>query len=94
MIAYDYLIIDYLNNAPDTDTLKSICSMLNCSAEQLVRKKEALYKELSIEASRMTEADWLQLLSSYPRLIERPIVIQGEEARVGRPPEQILELIN
>jgi arsenate reductase len=87
-------IVDYLKTAPDIDFISDVCKMLNCSAETLVRKKESLYKELSIAESQMSESDWVLLLNEHPKLIERPIVIKDGKARIGRPPEQILEIIS
>ena len=89
----DIEIIDYLNDAPRKEELEHICKLLSCSAEKLVRKKEALFKSLSIDSSIMSESDWLDLLSENPKLIDRPIVIKGGQARIGRPPEAVLEII-
>jgi arsenate reductase (glutaredoxin) len=66
--------------------------MLGMKASELVRTKEPLYKE-KYEGKKITEAQWLKILSENPILIERPIVVKGNKAIIGRPTEKVLELL-
>ncbi|MBA63927.1 MAG: arsenate reductase (glutaredoxin) [Planctomycetaceae bacterium] len=90
---HDVEIIEYLNSPPTTDELAAIISKLGITAEQLVRKKEALFKELGLDQQTLTREQWIQILCEHPRLIERPIIISGEQAVIGRPPELIQRLL-
>ena len=74
-------IIDYLKNPPSIDEIKDILRKLNIPAIELVRKNEPIWKENKN----------IELLHAFPKLIERPIVIDGEKAIIARPPEKILE---
>jgi len=85
-------IIDYLKNAPEVKELNDILEKLQISPEQLVRKGEKLYKE-QFKGRTISDQEWLQILSSNPVLIERPIVIAGEKAVIGRPPENVKKLL-
>lgn len=85
-------IREYLKEPPTKKELKELLSKLKCKAEALVRKSEPVYKEKYAEA-KYTEAQWIKILSENPILIERPIVIDGERAIIGRPPISIVALI-
>ncbi len=82
----------YTDDAPTQVELKALLKKLGLKAEDIVRKKERLYKE-EYKDKQMTQADWIRVLSKNPILIERPIVIRGDKAVVGRPIENILELL-
>jgi len=86
-------VIEYLNTPPSIQDLEEICEKLKVHPTQLIRTKETIFKELglSLKDERSTE-DWIELLSANPKLIERPIVVKGKQAVIGRPPENILEL--
>ena len=83
----------YLDNPPTVAELKKVVKMLGISVGDLIRTKEALYKELGLDANNHSDADLLQALHDNPKLIERPIVINGQQARIGRPPENVLDII-
>lgn len=84
----------YLETPPDVPTLKRLLQLLSMrSARELMRRKEDLYKELALADSALSEDHLLQAMVDHPKLIERPIVINGEQARIGRPPEAVLEII-
>lgn len=85
-------IREYLKEAPSVEELKSILKKLGIKAEELVRKTEKIYKE-NFKDKTFIEEEWLQILSENPRLIQRPIIIKGDTAVIGRPPERIHELV-
>jgi arsenate reductase (glutaredoxin) len=85
-------LIEYLIETPTQKEIKEILKMLGMKAEDLVRKKEHLYKE-KYEGKKITNAEWLKILVKNPILIERPIVVKDGKAIIGRPPEKILEIL-
>lgn len=86
-------VVLYLDTPPDVATLKTLLKQLGMhSARDLMRRKEDLYKTLKLADADMTEAQLLQAMVDHPKLIERPIVINGDQARLGRPPEAVLAL--
>ena len=87
-------IVLYLENSPDAETLRGLLSKLGISARQLLRKGEAEYKERGLADESLSEAALIQAMVDAPKLIERPIVVRGDRAVLGRPPENALELID
>ncbi len=85
-------IREYLQIPPSKKELKDILSKLGIKAIDLVRKKETLYIE-NYKGKELSNAAWIEILSKNPVLIERPIVIDGDKAVIGRPPELVLDLI-
>ena len=87
-------IVRYLETPPDVATLKTLLSQLGfTSARQLMRHKEAEYIAENLANPELTEEQLLAAMVKYPKLIERPIVITNNQARLGRPPEQVLEIL-
>ncbi|MNC25136.1 Arsenate reductase [compost metagenome] len=87
-------VVLYLEIPPDAATLKSLLSKLGfASARDLMRQKEDLYKELNLADSALSEDQLIQAMIENPKLIERPIVLANGEARIGRPPESVLEIL-
>lgn len=82
----------YLKEGISLEELNSIISKLNIKPIELVRKNEAIWKE-NFSSKTMTDQEILQAMVDNPRLIERPIVVNNQKAVVGRPPEQIKEII-
>lgn len=82
----------YLDEKLSKAALKKILKALDMKAEQLIRKSEPAYKE-NFKGKTLTEEEWLDAMLLYPKLIERPIVIKGDKAVLGRPPENVLELL-
>lgn len=83
----------YLEQPPTQKELAELLKKLGYKkAIQLVRTKEKLYKD-NYEGKRLLKKDWLKILSENPILIERPILIKGDKAILGRPPEELLKLI-
>ena len=83
----------YLKNPPTEDELTSILEMLTIPAKDLLRRGEPEYKELGLGNQNFSEQKLVQLMIKHPKLIERPIVIAGDKAVIGRPPEQVLNLL-
>lgn len=84
----------YLENPPSAKELKDLLKLLGIGARDLLRKGEDEYKELKLADKSLSEAKLIDAMVNHPRLIERPIVIRdGKAARIGRPPEDVLELV-
>lgn len=86
-------IVLYLENSPDANTIKEILGKLGISARELLRKGEQDYKDNSLSNKELSEDQLIEAMTQFPKLIERPIVIKGDKAVLGRPPENVLELI-
>lgn len=85
-------VVEYLKQPPDRATLKSIVKKLGVQPEQIVRKGEDTYKH-NYAGKTLSADQWLEALATHPILIERPIVVKGDRAVIGRPPENVLNLI-
>lgn len=90
----DPKIILYLETPPNPTTLKKILTMLNMSAKEFIRKKEDEYQKYKLNAATITEKALIEAMCKHPKLIERPIVVYKNKAVLGRPPENVLELIS
>ena len=86
-------VIEYLKNPPTVKKLKEILSLLKISPRELMRKKETEYKELILSNSNLSDKDLIESMVKYPILIERPIVLANGKAALGRPPENVLNII-
>ncbi len=86
-------IVRYLDTPPDATTLKNLLATLGISARELLRSKEPEYAELGLDDPALDEASLIAAMVAHPRLIERPIAIDGKRAVIGRPPEKVLELL-
>ena len=85
-------IIEYLKTPPTKEELRSILKKLGMKPEQLVRKGEDIYKD-QFAGKSFNDGQWLDMLAKNPILIERPIVVRGDYAVIGRPPEKVRELL-
>ena len=85
-------VVDYLRTPPTRDELRDLLRKLGMKPAELVRRGEAVFKEHYTGRS-LSDDDWLDALAEHPILIERPIVVRGERAVLGRPPEKVLELL-
>ncbi|MDO6743817.1 arsenate reductase (glutaredoxin) [Tenacibaculum soleae] len=88
----EFEIVKYLDNVPSEKKLNEIISLLNITPIQLVRKNEKIWKE-EFKGKELSDTEIVQAMVNNPKLIERPIVINGNKAVIGRPPENILEII-
>lgn len=86
-------IILYLEDVPSADTLQGLLKKLNISARELLRKGEQDYKDNNLKDPELTDEQLLNKMVEFPKLIERPIVVVGDQAVLGRPPENVLNLI-
>ncbi|MGK9173348.1 arsenate reductase (glutaredoxin) [Yokenella regensburgei] len=87
-------VVLYLDTPADAVTLQALLNMLGMtSARELMRQKEDLYKSLELGNSALSEKALIQAMVENPKLMERPIVVANGKARIGRPPEQVLEII-
>ncbi len=86
-------IVKYLEDVPTKEELQQILKMLDfSSARELMRTKEAIYKELNLKEENSEDA-LLEAMIANPKLIERPIVIKGSKAVIGRPIEKVIALL-
>lgn len=85
-------IILYLENTPSVTDLKQLVDQLNIQPIDLVRKQEAAWKE-SFKGKDLTDDQILQAMCDHPKLIERPIVVNSGRAALGRPPENVLDIL-
>lgn len=86
-------VIEYLKNPPDAETLGTILDSLGINAAELMRTGEDEYKAAQDKLKAMDESERIDWLTANPRVIERPIVVNGDQARIGRPPEAVLEIL-
>jgi arsenate reductase len=86
-------VILYLDTRPDEREISGLLGKLGLSAAQLVRRGEEAYKACGLAADS-TDGQIIAAMASHPKLIERPIVVHGERAVLGRPPENVLQLID
>jgi arsenate reductase len=87
-------VIDYQADPPSVQTLRELTAKLGQPARSLVRFQDDRAAELQLSPDDdRSEQQWLEILSRNPRLIERPIVVVGERAVLGRPPENVLALL-
>lgn len=87
-------VVLYLDTPADAATLRQLLKMLGMtSARELMRQKDELYKALNLADSNLTEAQLIQAMVENPKLMERPIVVANGQARIGRPPEQVLDIV-
>lgn len=86
-------IVLYLETPPTPSELRSLLKKLDLPAAKLLRTGEKLYKQLELGDSNLAEDALLTVMNAHPELIERPIVIKGDKAKIGRPPEAVLEII-
>ena len=84
-------VVEYLKTPPSQEELIEILSLLGISAEQIIRTGEKIFKE-NYKGKTFSEEEWVQILIENPKLIERPIVVAGKKAVIGRPPENVHSL--
>jgi arsenate reductase len=86
-------IVLYLETPPDARTIKSLLSKLDIDTRGLLRKGEDAYKALNLSDTSLSDETLIDAMAAQPKLIERPIVVKGDKAVLGRPPENVRELL-
>jgi arsenate reductase len=86
-------IILYLDTPPNAKILSAVLKKLGLKPRELMRRKEAEYKAQGLDNDSLSDAQLIQAMVDTPKLIERPIVVNGSKAALGRPPEQVLEIL-
>jgi arsenate reductase len=86
-------IIEYLETPPTAQELRRIIGLLEISARELLRSTEPEYKEANLADDNLSADDIINAICKYPALLQRPIVISGNRAIIGRPPSRVLEII-
>ncbi len=88
----DANVVNYLIDTPTKAELKSIIKKLGIKPLELIRKGESIFKE-SYKGKDLTDDQWIEVMVKNPILIERPIVVKGDQAIIGRPPERVLDIL-
>ena len=86
-------IVEYLKNPPSESELRQLLKLLGLKPRELLRKKEEEYKKSRLDKTDLSDAEIIRAMVKYPRLIERPIVVCGNKAALGRPPEDVLRIL-
>ncbi len=86
-------IVAYLKDNPDEDELSRILGMLGMGPHDLIRTGEDAYLEFDVASKKNNPRQLIREMIAHPILIERPIVVNGNKARIGRPPECVLEIL-
>lgn len=85
-------IIEYLNEVPTQDELAAILIKLGMNAEDILRKGEDIFKQ-NYKGKTFSNDEWIKIMIENPKLIERPIIVKGNKAVLGRPPENVNEFL-
>ncbi len=93
VMKYGVTLVKYMKHPPSKDDIWELLEKLSLEPSELIRKNEQLYKDLVKEKGEPTRAKMVKWMSKHPRLIERPILVKGNKAVIGRPPEKLLELL-
>ncbi|WP_281647076.1 arsenate reductase (glutaredoxin) [Parendozoicomonas sp. Alg238-R29] len=86
-------IVLYLENTPSTEALAEVINTLEISVRELIRTGESAYKESNLKDASLSDQQLLEAMIENPKLIQRPIVLTNGQARIGRPPESVLEIL-
>lgn len=88
----EFETIEYLKTPLNKKEIKDLLTQLNIPAKDLIRKSEADYKE-NFKGKELSESQWINAMVNFPKLIERPIVVKGNKAVIGRPIEKVIDLL-
>ena len=86
-------VVEYLKTPPDAATLRQLLDMLGLRPQELMRRKEKLYKALGLDDPGLSDEALIAAMVANPVLIERPIVVTGGKAALGRPPQHVLDIL-
>ena len=90
---FEPTVVEYLKSPPDEETLERLLRLLEIEPADLLRSKEEEYADLDLAARLDDREALIAAMTAHPILIERPIVVAGDRARLGRPPRKVLEII-
>lgn len=88
----DVEVVNYLDTPPSKADIVDVLRKLKMNAKDIIRKGESDFKE-NYKGQELSEDQWINAMIKFPKLIERPIVIKGNKAVIGRPPENVLDLM-
>ena len=86
-------VVEYLKTPPSVEEIQAILSLLDMSPRELMRKNESIYKEKDLDSETLSDIELITAMTTDPILIERPIVLANGKARIGRPPESVLDIL-
>ena len=86
-------VILYLETPLDANTIQTLLKQLQLSPRELMRKGEAEYKENNLKDSTLSDTELVSMMVKFPKLIERPIVVSKGKAKIGRPPESVIDIL-
>jgi arsenate reductase len=89
----DFSVVEYLQQPLTADELKALAAKLDVSIRDFMRSGEAAFKELKLADPSLSDDDLLAAMAQHPILMQRPILVNGDKARIGRPPENVLEIV-
>ena len=87
------VIVEYLEQPPTLEELAAIIAKLGISARELLRTTEEVYKDADLDDDSLSEVEIIEAICEYPALMQRPIVVAGDKAIIGRPPVKVLDII-
>lgn len=90
----DPSVVEYLQTPPTSDEIRDVLRLLGVGPRELIRTKEPLYAELGLDDMRLTDDRLIEAMAQHPILIQRPVLIKGGRAVIGRPPERVIELLD
>jgi len=86
-------VVEYLKTPPSLEELDHLLQLLGLEPEAIVRSKDEAFAKLGLAGKKLDRKGWLKVLAENPALLERPIVVHGERAALGRPPENVLKIL-
>lgn len=89
----DLEVVEYLKNPPDAAEIERLLTLLQLEPRAMMRRQEPEYRDLHLDDVTLERKHLIAAMASHPRLIERPIAVEGRRAVIGRPPERVLALL-
>lgn len=87
-------VVHYLDEPPDVATLKAMAAALDGPVSSLVRPGEAPWQEAGLSPAELSDDELFEFIARHPRVLQRPVLVVGNRARIGRPPERVLEILD
>ncbi len=87
------VIVEYHKHPPPAREIERLLEMLNCEPREIMRRQESAYRERGLDDAALGRAELVQAIIDAPELLQRPIVVNGDRAAIGRPPEKVLEIL-